>query len=304
MAGVHITYNQMLAWMQSIFADYNEAITVRQLYYQYVSRQFLPNSSGTYKKVSRDCTTARELGHVPADAIEDRNREAVGGDQEYDDSSEKFIEDAISNVKNRWMLYSYPSWVNQPKYIEVWVEKAALQSIVQDVCRGYRVRSCAAKGFSSFTFAHDAAERFAEQSDKECKILYFGDFDPSGECMVSDLIERINRYGAEDVVIEKVSLTKKQVVDWKLPYDFAKVGDSRSKKFIEVNGDMCVELDAVPPDALRELIKDAILKNIDVDIWQKNREFHEEERAKIRKWCQGLTVSSEPEYAPQTRYEL
>jgi hypothetical protein len=122
--------------------------------------------------------------------------------------------------------------------------------------------------------------------------------------MVSDLIERINRYGAEDVVIEKVSLTKKQVVDWKLPYDFAKVGDSRSKKFIEVNGDMCVELDAVPPDALRELIKDAILKNIDVDIWQKNREFHEEERAKIRKWCQGLTVSSEPEYAPQTRYEL
>jgi hypothetical protein len=301
-----ISYKTMLQWMLAIFAEYTDPITIRQLFYQFVARQFLPNLTSSYKKVSRDCTTARELGHVPTSAIEDRNREAFGGDYGWDDNAEIYIKETVEGLRDKHYYYKYPRWVGQPKYVEVWVEKAALQGIVQSVAGQFNVKSCAGKGFSSFTFVHDAASRFSEQMDdgKECKILYFGDFDPSGECMVTDLIERVNRYGAEDVTIEKISLTRQQVLDWKLPYDATKVGDSRSKKFIEVNGDMAVELDAIPPDKLRELISGAINDNIDQKIWINNYNYHEKEREKIRKWCRNLSVTSDKEYAPQNRWEI
>ena len=294
-----IPYATMLQWMKEILSEYSDPLTVRQLYYQLVSRQKIGNKQTYYQKVSRDITTARENGEIDPDRIEDRGREASEGDYWIDQDAEAFIQDQIRFLNDKYLWYNYPKWVNQPNYIEVWCEKQALQRIVSDIASQYGVISCVAKGFSSFTFAHDAARRFyhKQEKGKSCKILYFGDFDPSGEDMVRDLLERIHRYGAENVTIEKCALTKDQVIEFNLPSDPVKSGtpekrgDPRAAKFIQKYGDMCVELDALPPDILRSLIDAAIRTSINWDIWSKNHADHEAERSQIKDWCKRITIT-------------
>ena len=288
-----IPYAQMLQWMQEILSEYSDKITVRQLYYQLVARQKIGNNLSYYQKVSRDITTARENGDIEPNVIEDRGRESTDGDYWYDDTAEEFIQDKISSFNDYYLYYNYPRWIDQPNYVEVWCEKQALQRIVEDIARKYGVVASVGKGFTSFTHAYNTARRFHKQQDlgKDCKLLYFGDFDPSGEEMVSDLLDRVQRYGADDVTIEKCALTRSQVLEYNLPSDFAKAGDTRSKKFIEKNGNICVELDALRPDVLRSMIDTAIQTSINPQIWKDNIANHERERAKIKTWCEQISLA-------------
>jgi hypothetical protein len=288
-----IKYDRMLAWMQEILAEYADPITVRQLYYQLVARQLIGNNKNYYQKVSRDITTAREDGDINPNKIEDRGREASEGDYWRDANANEYIESVKRSIANAGWNYEYPKWVGQPNYVEVWCEKQALERIVSDIASKYGVVSCIGKGFSSFTLVNDAAKRFRSKSENHtCKILYFGDFDPSGEDMARDLLDRINRYGAPKVVVEKIALTRKQVIDNNLPFDATKPGDTRTEKFVEKNGDMCVELDSLPPNMLRSLIDTSINSCIHPDLWKSNISYHEAEREKIHAWCNSLEGAS------------
>jgi len=288
-----IPYSVMLGWMKEILSEYSDKITVRQLYYQLVARQKISNNLSYYQKVSRDITTARENGDIEPDVIEDRGRESTDGDYWLDQTGEEFIQYRISSLQKVYQNYDYPRWIDQPNYVEVWCEKQALQRIVEEIAGKYGVIASVGKGFTSFTHAYNTAQRFLEQQDtgKDCKLLYFGDFDPSGEEMVSDLLDRVQRYGADEVTIQKCALTRQQVIDYNLPSDFAKSGDPRSKKFIEKNGNICVELDALRPDLLQSMIDTAIQTSIDPQIWNDNIANHERERAKIKTWCEQISLA-------------
>lgn len=253
-----IRYETMLQWMREVLAEYSGALTVRQLYYRLVAAQKIPNVLAMYQKVSRDLTLAREKGDIDPSKIEDRSRSQTDGDVEDDKTGAEFIQDLISAIKGQHYAYKYPVWADQPKYVEVWVEKQALQRIFEDIAARWNVVTAVAKGFSSFSQINDAAKRFSEHEDQDCEILYFGDFDPSGECMVGDVLNRIQQYGASDVTIKKIALTHQQVQDLHLPSDFAKTGDTRSKGFIAKYGNVCVELDALPPNLLKDEIAGAI----------------------------------------------
>lgn len=288
-----ISYKIMLGWMQEILAEYSEPITLRQLYYQLVARQKIGNNDGYYKKTSRDLTTARENGDIDPSKIEDRGRESSDGDYWNDRTAEEFIQVSIRSLSRKYLDYDFPRWVGQPNYVEVWCEKDALRRIMEEIAGKYGVVVSVGKGFTSFTHANDTTQRFVEQQDlgKDCKLLYFGDFDPSGEDMVRDLIGRIHEYGADEVTIQKCALTKAQVIEYNLPSDYAKAGDPRSKKFIEKNGNICVELDALRPDLLRSMIDTAIQTSINPQIWNDNIDSHERERAKIKTWCEQISLA-------------
>lgn len=63
-----------------IIGEYLEAgfrLTVRQLYYQLVARDVVPNTIQSYKRVASILNDARVAGLVDWDAIEDRTREFV-----------------------------------------------------------------------------------------------------------------------------------------------------------------------------------------------------------------------------------
>ena len=103
----------------------------------------------------------------------------------------------------------------------------------------------------------DALDRAAAglPTQRGAVLLYAGDFDPSGEDIDRDFIERT---GCWDEVV-RVALTARQVRDYRLPVNPGKTTDSRAAGFIERHGSlMQVELDALDPDTLRGLYQDAI----------------------------------------------
>src|SRR5262249_41385611 len=80
-----------------------------------------------------------------------------------------------------------------------------------------------------------------------------------------------------------LGLNEHQVKAWNLPTRPAKKTDSRAKKFIERYGDVSVELDALTPHALRQLVDDAISQHMDPDRLAMLKGIETFEREQIQK---------------------
>ena len=160
-------------------------LTLRQLYYQLVSRDIIPNKQSEYNKISKLLKEGRMGGVVDWDAIEDRLR--VPYLPYYNSSPRQAIDDAISH-------YRLDRQKGQDVYLEVWVEKDALSGVLKRITSKYHVNLLVNRGYGSVTAIHDAYERFHERiiTGKKTMILYLGDHDPSGIDMVRDIRERIS----------------------------------------------------------------------------------------------------------------
>ena len=67
----------MLETAEEIIKDYSRQgyrLTLRQLYYQFVSRDLIPNKEASYKKLGNLMKKGREAGLIDWSAIEDRTR--------------------------------------------------------------------------------------------------------------------------------------------------------------------------------------------------------------------------------------
>lgn len=96
-------------------------LTLRQLYYQLVSRGIIPNVQKEYARLSSLLTDARYCGLIDWEAIEDRIR-VPEIPQEFDD-----VLDLIEAAKNSYRL---PRWEGQKYYVELYTEKDALSSVL------------------------------------------------------------------------------------------------------------------------------------------------------------------------------
>lgn len=112
------------------------------------------------------------------------------------------------------------------------------------------------KGYPSLTFLHEALQRFkaAEQAGKQVVILYFGDYDASGEDIPRSIEENFVKFGLP-VEVRRIALTEQMVVEMNLPPAPTKTTDTRAAKW---DGLGQVELDAVEINTLRQMCDDAI----------------------------------------------
>lgn len=173
--------------VNSIIEEYRldgYTLTLRQLYYQLVSRDIIPNAQSEYAKVSKLLKEGRMAGIVDWGAIEDRLR--IPYIPYSNTSPNQAIKDAIDQ-------YRLNRQENQKNYLEVWVEKDALSGVLKRITGKYHVRLLVNRGYGSVTAIHDAYERLSYQMEqgKNVKILYLGDHDPSGIDMIRDITERI-----------------------------------------------------------------------------------------------------------------
>lgn len=177
--------------------------------------------------------------------------------------------------------YHKNRWQNQPYYPEVFIEKKALQGVFEPICDDMNIALGACKGYPSLTFLHDAMYRFEDaiENDKNPIILYFGDYDPSGEDIPRSIKENLYRMGV-DVEVRRIALMEEQVVEWNLPPAPIKIGDSRSASW---DGLGQVELDAVEPTKIQELCKEAIGDIFNEELHDELMEEEAEERKVYRK---------------------
>jgi hypothetical protein len=111
-------------------------------------------------------------------------------------------------------------------------------------------------------------------------VLYFGDFDPSGEDMVRSLRERLAFFESSPEII-KCALTDDDVTRYSLPPDFTKKTDTRRAAFVAKYGDRCVELDALPVDVLSERIVSEVEARIDLQALEAVRQQEGVERQRL-----------------------
>jgi hypothetical protein len=256
------------------------AMTLRQTFYRLVSGLVLENIDKRYKTLSDILRDARKEGVVPWEHMEDRLRRPRGPGMW--DGLADFADTAVR-------AYRRNVWATQPEYLECWLEKDALGGIFEELLDPYGVTLQVGRGFDGWSSIKDAAARYRgyQEVGIHTTILYYGDFDPSGEEMVRSLRERIEFFEV-DFDIVKCALTLEQIEEYKLPPQMTKSSDSRAPKFVEKYGEVSsVELDALPPDALRALIADEVEARMDLDALERIRQVQKKERAKLAKLLGG-----------------
>jgi len=269
-----------------ILASSDEPMTLRQLYYRFVALDVLENKESQYNYLGEAIKEARIEGAIPWDWIEDRTRSAGAGDHDEVDPRDHF-----EKYKNYFETcpgrYNRPRWEDQDQYVEVWVEKEALAGVFESVAEDLKVVSFPNRGYTSITLLKEAADRIEESRDPEGpapRILYFGDFDPSGQDIERNIRDKLNDVFGVHVVVERVALTREQIDDRELPPQPAKRSDSRYEDFVEEHGDMAVELDALPPEDLRSIVRDAVDGHFDEDTRQRVLAKQERHREQISSW--------------------
>lgn len=162
-------------------------LTLRQLYYQLVSRDIIPNKQSEYAKLSTLLTKGRMAGVVDWGAIEDRNR------RPYIPYWVNGINGAIQDTINQYRLNRQK---DQKYYIELWVEKDALSGVLKKITEHYHIKLIVNKGYSSTSAMYDAYERVRDNllEGKRVVILYLGDHDPSGLDMIRDINDRTKTF--------------------------------------------------------------------------------------------------------------
>jgi hypothetical protein len=262
--------------LRDIAAEYaaqGMRLTVRQLYYQCLARGWIENNEREYQKIIRLLTDAREAGLFDWDAIEDRGREVVMRPC-WRSPAEILKAAASSYHEDRWEL--------QGVRVVVVLEKAALAGIVEPACKDLDTPLLAARGYSSATsFYEIAKERIcpALEADQDVVVLHLGDHDPSGLDMTRDLRDRLSLYARQRVDVRRVALNMDQVAAFQPPPNPAKESAKRFDTYRREYGDQCWELDALPPEELARLTREAIEEHIDWPQWGNSTAVIEERQA-------------------------
>jgi len=268
---------KLLEQVQEIISEYNFPLSLRQLYYQLVARQIIPNRQEEYRKLSRLCVIGRDKGLLAETAFADRLRE-VDKPSAWTD-----LADFMDTVIN---AYNKDKWQNQDTYIEIWTEKDALRGVIAPITHAYDVTLLVVRGQVSRTAIYESYQRFAKKMEggKTCRLYYFGDFDPSGFSIYHSLVDRLQGFGpyGERIYFERLALTREQIATYNLPQDPAKQSDPNYKKFVAEYGDNVVELDALPPDALRGLIQESIEMNINRELLALVQEIERAEQTRLQ----------------------
>lgn len=237
-------------------------LTLRQLYYQMVSRDFIPNNDKEYDKLGSIVNDARLAGLLDWDYIVDRGRN-VRQNSHWDDAA-----DGINSIANQFQI---DKWAGQDNRVEVWVEKEALIGVIEHVCGPLDVPFFACKGYVSQSEMWGAAQRLLRISHGGYRphIIHLGDHDPSGIDMSRDIQDRLHlfmrpflrhEYGAEDegVMVHRIALNIEQVHEYDPPPNPAKMSDSRAPDYVANFGEYSWELDALNPATLAGIITEAV----------------------------------------------
>ncbi len=263
----------------NIIREYTAAgyiLTLRQLFYQLVSRDIIPNKQSEYKRVGTIVNDGRLAGLIDWDALEDRTRN-VRSISHW--SSPEQIIGAVADQ------YAIDKWEDQDVRPEVWIEKDALVGVIERICNELDIAYFSCRGYTSQSEMWGAAQRFIKNAKKgqSTHVIHLGDHDPSGIDMSRDIEDRIRMfmehhgYGSRYFDFTRIALNMDQVQQYNPPPNPAKSTDSRFQGYTEIHGDESWELDALEPQVLSDLVRAKVDELRDDTLYAEKTEleFHE-----------------------------
>jgi hypothetical protein len=249
-------------------------MTVRQVFYQASVRGIVEKSEGGYTKVQTDLVQMRRAGVLPYDWLADITR------WQRKPSTYNSVQEALEETAR---FYRKALWRDADAYVEVWLEKDALAGVVYPVTDMYDVPLMVARGYASLSFLHSAAEHI-NTLYVPTFIYHLGDFDPSGVNAGEKIEETLRELAPiAEIFFERVAVTPRQIELWNLPTRPTKATDSRAKTF----GALSVELDAIEPDRLRDLVEQVIQQHLPAHQFQILKEAEASERELLTRFVAG-----------------
>lgn len=286
---------RLIKQANEIIAEYEAQgfdLTLRQLYYQFVSRDIIPNTIKSYKNLGSVINDGRLAGLIDWLSIVDRTRN-LKSLSHWNNPNE-----IVAACAGQFNL---DRWKDQPYRPEVWIEKDALAGVFERVCRELDVPVFSCRGYTSQSEMWVAGQRLIGYAKEpyfttgiagEIRayqipiIFHFGDHDPSGKDMSRDITDRLEMFTGDAIKFERLALNMDQVKQYDPPPNPAKITDSRANAYIAEYGDESWELDALEPSVLEQLVRDAIESIIDetkMDEQQREQNKHRATLSKIAK---------------------
>lgn len=257
-------------------------ITVRGAFYQAVNRGLVPkDETKGYRLVQRRLLKLRESLDIPYGWITDGSR-TVYGHARYRDA-----DDFARTVKTR---YRQDYWSEADEYVEIWIEKDALAGVVMPVVVDeFGLDLHVTRGFASVTYLQAAAENIMLE-DRPVYVYLFTDYDPAGMNIADRVEQELWERAGDDcmVHVERVAVTPEQIQAYNLPTRPTKQSRRKSPTYYEAaHGDVSVELDAMPPDVLRDTIRERIERHMDPWRLEQMRMVEREERDGLARLLSG-----------------
>jgi len=205
-------------------------------------------------------------------------------------------EDFYRHVRQLSNLYVRDKLARQDVDMRVHCEAAGMLPQLARVCEGYSVPVYSCSGFDSLTLKHDLRGDCVDSFTYEGKptvVLHLGDYDPSGESIYDSMREDVLAFLEEDVphklpeevaLFERVALTPEQVFLYRLPTAPPKKSDKRTKSW---KGEGTCQLEALPPDAVAVLLREAIERHLDLGVLRQDCEIEAQERRQIARTLPG-----------------
>ena len=246
----YVKWKPILASAADIVDSFDTGVTLRQLFYRLVATLVLPNTRGYYSRLSSYTAEGRRDGSFP-DLLDRTSR------------IERFITfDGVADARDYIRdLYRRDRTEGQPWTILLGVEKAGISAqLDQWFTDPLGIPHVALGGYASQTLVGDVRKLIAAD-DRTAVFVYAGDHDPTGVDIQRDFVERVGLFDK----VEHVALTPAQIKHYRLPLSIdnevaAKLArDTRAAAFKKRFGDLVqYEVDALAPDVLRDLYRNAI----------------------------------------------
>jgi hypothetical protein len=242
-------------------------MTVRQVFYRAVALMLIAKTEAEYKTtIGRLLVAMRRDRELPYDWIADGTRWM------RKPTTFSSLDDAVT----RWQAtYRRDLWDTQDTYVEVWIEKEALAGVLVPVTSKWDVPLMVTRGYPSLSYLFEAGQCIAAE-DRPVTIYYLGDHDPSGIDIARNVEARLREFAPDaELTFERIAVTREQIRRYALPTRPTKTTDSRIKSW---KGGGSVEVDALEPDVLRDLVEGAIVRHVDQTALAATRVAEQSER--------------------------
>lgn len=250
-------------------------LTLRQIYYQMVSRDMIPNTQKSYKQLGEIISDGRLAGLIDWSAIEDRTRN-VQANSHWDSPGDI--------VRACAQQFRFDTWEGQTSYVEVMVEKSALEGILEGICTDLDIAYMACRGYMSQSEMWNTAQRLIRKERQDCDtvILHLGDHDPSGLDMSRDIQDRLQLFGS-NVDVRRIALNWDQIQTFNPPPNPARTTDARYEAYARQYGDESWELDSLEPRAIVDLIRENVEDLCDLDLRETMIQKQDDARQRLEK---------------------
>jgi hypothetical protein len=266
---------KLLDQIDAVLAEYIDQLplTARQIFYRLVGAYAYSKSERDYKRLQEILVRARRaqivpFAHIRDDGIHRSNPPGFVDEESLREAIKRTIEQGVINPQEF-----------QPLKQIVLCEAAGMLPQLARVADDFGVEVVSSGGFNSLTAKHDLASLIAGE-EKPVIVQHIGDFDPSGvhvyQSLADDVSAFVDKLGGE-VSFRRLAVTPKHIDEFVLPTAPAKATDNRS-----FDGQGTVQAEAIPPDQLAHILRDALASNFDFDAHEKAKAESDKAAAHLR----------------------